>query len=137
MVTERKITVRVFGRPRPQGSKDHVGGGRLVESSPGLPEWRERVAWAVRAAAKTWRCSTEAVVVTLVFYLAQPRRNDRLYPTVPPDIDKLARGVLDALQTSGAIADDAQVCDLVLSKRYCANANTQGVEITLQRKGQP
>jgi Holliday junction resolvase RusA-like endonuclease len=39
------------------------------------------------------------------------------HPTRPPDIDKVARALLDAL-TGIAYTDDAQVVDLIISKRY-------------------
>jgi len=39
------IWFEVPGIPAPQGSKRHVGGGRMVESSRSLPEWRASVAW--------------------------------------------------------------------------------------------
>ena len=32
--------IHVRGNPAPQGSKRHVGGGRLIESSKRLPAWR-------------------------------------------------------------------------------------------------
>lgn len=33
----------VPGTPRPQGSKRHVGGGRMIESSKYVKAWREKV----------------------------------------------------------------------------------------------
>jgi hypothetical protein len=37
------IRFRVNGHPAPQGSKRHVGGGRMVESSRAVGPWREAV----------------------------------------------------------------------------------------------
>ena len=40
----------VPGVPAPQGSKRHVGNGRMVESSKDLPAWRHSVGWKAREA---------------------------------------------------------------------------------------
>jgi hypothetical protein len=39
-----ELPFTVYGVPRPQGSKRHVGNGRMVESSPRVAEWRTLVA---------------------------------------------------------------------------------------------
>jgi len=40
----------VAGAAAPPGSKRHVGGGRMIESSKALAPWRTQVAWEARAA---------------------------------------------------------------------------------------
>jgi Holliday junction resolvase RusA-like endonuclease len=52
------------------------------------------------------------------FRLAKPKTVKRDLPSVRPDLDKLARATLDALTTAQVVTDDAQVCDLWVSKRY-------------------
>ena len=60
----------------------------------------------------------EPVEVTLLFYLHQPKTcPKRKWPYVKPDVDKLARTILDAL-TGTVIIDDAQVISLTTEKRY-------------------
>ena len=48
------LSFYVDGRPAPQGSKKYMGhrGGKpiLLESSKGLKEWREKIAWHARQA---------------------------------------------------------------------------------------
>jgi Holliday junction resolvase RusA-like endonuclease len=51
------------------------------------------------------------------------------------DIDKHARTILDALQLSGIIADDSQVVDLKVSKRYAENI--PGVSIHIRAIHEP
>lgn len=46
----------VLGVPAAQGSKRHVGNGRMVESSKALHPWRDSVAAAARDAAKDHGC---------------------------------------------------------------------------------
>lgn len=111
------------GTPAPQGSKRHVGGGRMVESSKALPAWRDTVAWSARHAMGSRPTILEPVGVTVEFRFPMPksaRRTDREMGKVPrprkPDVDKLSRAVLDALVDAGVIGDDSQVVALVATK---------------------
>lgn len=126
----------VPGVPRPQGSKNHVGDGRLVESSRGLTEWRWRVGLAANRARRGSRLYAGAVRVTLVFIMPRPKAMPRTEPTPPhiaaPDLDKLVRGVLDAL-TGTLLVDDRLVVDLGgTCKRYAELAEQPGVEIAVE-----
>jgi Holliday junction resolvase RusA-like endonuclease len=61
----------------------------------------------------------EPVEVSIIFYLPRPKTvQDRIFPTVTPDIDKLARAVLDSLTDAGIYADDARVIRLTAQKLY-------------------
>lgn len=44
------IAFDVYGEPAPQGSKRHVGGGRMIESSAKVKPWRQDVVAAAREA---------------------------------------------------------------------------------------
>ena len=70
-----------------------------------------------------------ALGVALWFYLAKPKSVQRQYPAVVPDIDKLARAILDALKK--VITDDARIVDLFVRKRYAQNEDEVGVDITV------
>lgn len=116
------MTVRVWvpGIPAPQGSKRHIGGGRMVESSKQLRPWRRAVDAALRA-GYDGPTLDGPVIVRLAFWLPRPASEPRTRRTLPvrrPDLDKLARAVLDSMTTSGAIRDDAVVVRLDLSERY-------------------
>jgi Holliday junction resolvase RusA-like endonuclease len=95
----------------------------MVEASKYLPAWRKAVTLAaVEAMADVgWVSEDSAAQVTVTFYVARPatvKIADRPYPIKPPDVDKLARGVLDALSDAGVWGDDAQCVDLITKKRY-------------------
>lgn len=62
--------------------------------------------------------SGEPLYVACDFFLTRPgKAKKRRYPHVKPDLDNYAKAVLDAL--NGVIwADDAQIVDLRLCKRY-------------------
>lgn len=118
-----KIEVEIFGDPAPQGSKKIIH-GRLVEaSSTKLKKWRKAIADACLVARKTQDYFfTDAVEVSVIFYLPRPKTikpEKRQYPIVPPDIDKLARGLLDGIGQSQMIwGDDSQVVKLTAQKLY-------------------
>jgi len=114
------ITFAVLGTPAPQGSKRHVGRGIMVESCKALAPWRESVIWAAREARGDVTINGP-VAVAIVFYLPRPKSAPKRV-TVPfrkPDLDKLCRGVLDALTIAGVIDDDALVVLLHARKLFC------------------
>ena len=128
----------VPGKPAPQGSKKHVGRGILVESSKELGPWRERVALAASQETKLLIQKPDEVTVVLRFILPRPAsapKNKKALASKRPDIDKLARAVLDAL-TDVVFQDDSQVVELVAQK-YIANPGEQpGVMVSVYHLGQ-
>ena len=121
------------GIQRPQGSKRHVGNGRLIEASKYLPEWRNTVREAL---IRDWEDETfpfkyQAVSVRLLFRLPKPKVTPNDMPVTRPDIDKLARAVLDAM-TGPIIADDSQVVRLLVTKCYDLNP---GVVVDVSQSG--
>lgn len=111
------ISFFVPGTPAPQGSKRHVGHGRMVESSKKVPAWRSAVALIAHA---THKCFTGPVEVTCEFIMPRPKswgksRQDPM--TQRPDVDKLLRSTLDGLTTSGIIKDDSHVVQVQGAKR--------------------
>lgn len=132
----------VFGTdPAPQGSKKYVGTRRtaagnnmplIVESSPKLPAWRKAVSEAVVEAMEASGDLSKfdgAVKVEAVFYLTRPKTVTRAYPIKPPDVDKLARGLLDGMKP--VWVDDSLVVRLEVSKKYATGQS--GVAVTVTR----
>jgi hypothetical protein len=115
------FTMDVLGRPAPQGSKLISGNGAMREASAYLPAWRAAVKRACYEAYRAAGIAPETlplfggpVTVDLRFRLATAFDD-------APDVDKLARAVLDALGGSrkkGArvFDDDCRVVLLVVSK---------------------
>ena len=66
------------------------------------------------------------VMVTMVFTLKRPKTVKRAYPAVKPDLDNLAKSVLDGLNNT-AWKDDGQVVSLKLSKVYGTEASVEVV----------
>lgn len=123
-----------LGDPAPQGSKRHVGNGVMIEQSKKLPAWRKTVAEAVyRTFISTGdeRPFTTPVEIWATFYLPRPKSVKRLFPHVPPDLDKLERGLFDALTIAGVWLDDSLVVRSHSSKLY-ADGHNAGVAITIR-----
>jgi Holliday junction resolvase RusA-like endonuclease len=124
------MRIVVYGTPAPQGSKKlvrnkHTNQTHTLETSPHLVPWRQDVKAAAEATleAQGWPQPFQgAVVMRLVFTFTRPasvKRHKRPWPSVPPDLDKLARGVLDALTAAGVFRDDALVVEFTrLAKVY-------------------
>lgn len=123
------LNVFVPGTPTPQGSaRAFVVKGKAVITSanPKLKSWRQDV--AVVAAGKA-DFGANAVCVELIFYFARPASHfnskGEVKPTAPtlkttnPDLDKLARGAIDALTIAGIWKDDNQVVGLYCVKKFC------------------
>ena len=135
MIEADEFRLRVVGVPQPQGSsRAFVRGGRPVVTSdnPSLRHWRDLVAYAASQALWSWTRVAGPVTVTLSFALPRPKTARRAYPITRPDVDKLARGVLDAL-TGVVFDDDAQVVALVATKHYAEADATPGVEVVVRR----
>lgn len=123
------LAFTVVGTPKPKGSKRHVGNGILVESAgEALVDWSQAVATTAAQARVRAGCAPVAdpCRVQLTFRLPRPKSNPKRRETLPsrkPDIDKLARAVLDALTAAGLLTDDAVVVELVASKEYADRAD--------------
>ena len=127
----RRLDFFVAGVPAAQGSKRHVGGGKMIESSKSLAPWRATIiSEAVQANTEKVRL-TGPINLGLTFYFPRPvshygtgRNAGKLKPLVSPykssrpDIEKLCRAVCDALVQSGALQDDGQVVILHAKKLY-------------------
>ena len=124
-----ETVIHVAGTPTPQGSKKgFVISGRavLVESSAvKLKAWRKAVAEAAKHANDSGLPYITPVHVDIVFWLTRPQKPKFAHaPGVKPDLDKLVRGVLDALVHAGTLADDSLVTSLVAEKRYAPGEKT-------------
>ena len=137
------ITVR--GIPAPQGSKRHVGGGRMIEMSKAVGPWREAVRAETQRAMNGDGPLSGAVSVIADFALPRPKSHYRTganaallrtgaprWPSGKPDLDKLARALLDGLTAGGAWGDDAQAVQIITCKSYAGNGTMPGCTIEIR-----
>ena len=138
------IHIAVNGmEPAPQGSKRHVGGGRLIEASKRVKPWRNAVSASAQQQMRDQKREllTGACSVSVVFRFKRPRAhfttNGQLKAAAPKhcivkrnDIDKCCRSTLDALSDT-VFADDCLVVSLNAEKRYCFGGEQPGALITV------
>jgi Holliday junction resolvase RusA-like endonuclease len=119
-----QISFSILGTPVPQGSKrGFLRGGKvvMVEMGKNLMPWRQEIAQIAAAKMGDEEPWVGPVRVNLTFFLQRPKGNHGTgrnantlkanaprFPSGRPDLDKLVRGVLDAM--SGIVfRDDSQV----------------------------
>lgn len=131
------INLVVWGLPAPQGSKRHVGGGRMIESSKAVGPWRAAVTKAAQDRLNELDHDRPLfprgtpVHLMIKFHFARPKshfgtgRNAEVlkpsaptFPTGIPDLSKLIRSTEDALTEAAVWHDDSQVVSLTASKHY-------------------
>lgn len=123
------LVAYIKGRAYPQGSKRHVGGGRMIEQAgSNLKTYRQHVATVARLKHRTPIDGPVHVGVTFEFarpkshYLRGELRDGvsvYAYPAKRGDVDKLLRSTLDAL-TGVWFHDDAQVVHVSGIVRWAA-----------------
>lgn len=127
-MTPPTFSIVVRGIPGPQGSKRHVGNGRMVESSKKVAPWRDAVRMEAAAARvviyRNFAPFDGPLWVDMVFTVVRPgahyrtgrnahllRDNAPARPSRTPDLSKLARATEDALTDAGIWSDDARVVE--------------------------
>ena len=129
------IDIFIPGKPAPQGSKRHVGNGRMVESSKEVGPWRESIRWALARAGRFPDGLPVRADLLFVLYRpgSTPKRGPRSTPAAirKPDLDKLARAVLDAVTSAGVWPDDSCVTHLSARKRIALPGEPMGLRLRL------
>lgn len=142
----RQLRLFVPGRPAPQGSKDFKGFSKtgkaiLKESSDAVGPWRERVALAAASAILAEGLPVLAkefsIAASVTFVMPRPAGAPKRStpPAVKrPDLDKLARAILDGL-TDVVWIDDSQVVDLHCRKVLAELTQPPGAHIRIASPG--
>lgn len=132
MRTEAYFSV-VGVEPAPQGSKRHVGNNRFIEASKKLEPWREAIGESIErmfAATVDRSCFGEGVPLEVIvtFVMPKPTTVKRIWPTVPPDLDKICRSLGDGMSLARyvdppLIPDDSQIIRWRAEKVYGTRAD--------------
>lgn len=119
-----RVDFTVAGIPQPQGSARAFvpkGWKRAVITSDNakLRPWRQDVSIMAREAMGELQIVAGAVEVACYFYFQKPKSTKKsvTQKITKPDIDKLLRGVLDAL-TGVVFQDDSQVVFVTCEKLF-------------------
>ncbi len=135
-MTTRELSFVVHGTPIPQGSmkgfafKRRTGtvGVALTSDNKKTRPWKDSVASAAREA---WdeAPTDDAISLTMEFAFMPPKSSRVPHKTTKPDIDKLARAVMDAL-TGVVYRDDSQV--VALNARKVFTFGSPGVTVRVE-----
>lgn len=131
------ISFFIHGRPVAQGSTrafKHRSSGQVIttSSAKGLGPWRRRIADAAQPHAHMHEGPLD---LRIVFLMPRPKSLPKTKwraHTKRPDIDKLVRAVLDALDGI-FYADDSQVANLRVVKAYAPREGPMGVRICVAK----
>jgi len=122
--SEGKIQLFIPGIPQPKGSiRAFMPKGRgfpiLTSDNPKAKKWEDEIRRAIRSEEYL----TGPIVINLKFCMPIPKSTSKKrrltlnWQVKKPDIDKLARAILDAL-TGTIYKDDSQVAKLTAEKIY-------------------
>lgn len=128
LVAPATLTIDVIGHAVPKGRMKCIGGRgkvkhQLIDDTAALPGWTAAIVKAASARLQLtgWRTAAEAVCVEAWVWFKRPKSEpDRPYPHTRAvgDIDKIGRGILDALVLARVLKDDSLVVDLLMHERY-------------------
>lgn len=126
--------------PAPQGSKRHVGNGRMVEASKKVKPWRFAVSQAAIETGEPMTDGQVSVLITFLFNRPKAHYNSKgevkpnapFYKSTKPDLDKLCRSTLDGI-TGVLIKDDSQVVNLICCKVYAGEGELPGALIAINQ----
>lgn len=141
------MTITVFvpgdpkGQPRPRAFARKMGDrfvARVYESGTS-EHWKSQIARALEGRLPE-HATLGPVAVSMDFRFARPKGHfgkRGLREAAPrwhhgkPDLDNLAKAVLDALSTLRVWEDDRQVTELVLSKRWAEPGEAPGMDLEI------
>jgi Holliday junction resolvase RusA-like endonuclease len=104
----------------------------MIEASKKVGPWREAVKEAASFLSED--PLDGPLYIEMKFYLQKPKTVKRLLPTVPPDLDKLVRGLFDALTQAGIWHDDALVVEIgKTEKLYADEDNPPGCQVFIKK----
>ena len=135
MDSEWPFKFRAYGRPITKGGNFVVIRNRAIpKHSHKIKRWEAVVRQAWMDSDPPDEELDEPVEVYLKFYVKRPKKPRFPVPAVYPDIDKLARCALDALQRKkidgkvipGLYKDDARIVSLGVEMAYASEDEPEG-----------
>jgi Holliday junction resolvase RusA-like endonuclease len=123
------LTIDVQGDPASQGSHSVINGRIVQVNSSKHKRWRNAVVFAaLDLISDEWKPIDEPVELSVIFYLPRPKTvQDRLLPSVMPDLDKLIRAVADSLTDAKIYADDSRIVRITAQKVYADHRGSGAV----------
>jgi len=121
MILVPSKNMRVLGDPKAQPRpRATTRGGKFarVYNPSTATAWKKLLVAASNADRLGDKPFAGSVNLRLTFVLRRPKKPKQVHAIGKPDVDNLAKAVMDALSTAGWWNDDAQVTMLVVTKQY-------------------
>ncbi|WP_018502943.1 RusA family crossover junction endodeoxyribonuclease [Parafrankia discariae] len=119
-VSTLALEITAYGIPAAQGSKRHIGHGRLIEQSKAVRPWRAAVkAAAEEAMGSPWTPLDGPIRLDVLFTRRRPAsapKRRRAWAATSPDLDKYLRSTGDALTDARVWVDDGRVVAINTAK---------------------
>lgn len=110
----------VYGKPQGK-ARPRFSNGR-VYTPTATKEYERQVEAAYITAANGYKFADKPVNVSITAYLKRAKSNRREFATSKPDVDNVAKAILDGLN-GVAFDDDKQVVCLTINKVYCKSSS--------------
>ena len=136
------ITFFAIGNPKatPRPKAARIGGFTRIYTPGTADDWKMIVR---HECGRVWdhRQIEGPIALTLEFFFDRPANHTGkkgLKPWAPsfhtskPDVDNLAKAIMDALTNLGVWKDDSQVADLIVRKLYRNQNGAQGCRVTIK-----
>ena len=123
------LDVFIPGHPATQGSKRHVGNGRMIEMDKKLPAWRQAIKLVCGIKYKGEPID-HPVKVTVVFYLPKPKNPRFDLPATAVDCDKTQRALGDGLEIAGVLKNDARIVHWDARQEYTTGQPGAHVQVS-------
>lgn len=125
-----KMTFRIDVVPVPKGRPRSTRSG--VVFTPKRTRDNEKLIKALLRDQVQELPTDAAIKVSVFFYMPKPKRCVRKYPSIHPDIDNMAKTLLDA-SNDILWVDDRQIVDLFLVKRYVFDNDVPHTDIIVEK----
>jgi len=135
------VGFNIPGDPQGKLRARTVWGGKRTYTPQKTTDYEELVRWSYKQSNKDIFDQGQPLEVCIVAWFKPPKSTPKykvlemlkclIFPTKKPDIDNIAKVILDALN-GVAYKDDTQVADLKVSKRYAKEAS---VAVIIQEVG--
>jgi len=129
METGTTLELFIFGEPQGHPRPRVVRRGKIVSTYTPVTDWMKGMMEGFEKECPDPRPICGPVAVEMIFWMPRPkthlkkdgglRKGKPIYHVGKPDVDNLAKGVLDAMVRHGFLGDDSLVVYLSCSKRYC------------------
>lgn len=115
----KMVSFIVYGQPQGKARPRFTKQGHIYTPAK-TADYERNIRQSYIAAANGFTCEENALSISIVAYMQRAKSNKRKYATTKPDIDNIAKIVLDGLN-GVAFKDDKQVTSIKATKVYCDN----------------